>query len=116
MVLDSIHTIRHRPSFHRCHSILAYYFICIFHLLLSQFPQYLGFIPGVTDWQSPDSRSDFLEMVDDGQVSVICMLVHSIYYRICIHALGRSKVIQIGPASFYGLPSVIIIANDLSAS
>ena len=27
---------------------------------------------------------------------------------------GRSKVIQIGPASFYILPSIIIITNDLS--
>ena len=30
--------------------------------------QYLGSIPGVTEWQSPDSRSEFLEMVDEGQV------------------------------------------------
>ena len=36
--------------------------------IICMYIQYLGSIPGITDWQSPDSRSDFLEMVDEGQV------------------------------------------------
>ena len=30
--------------------------------------QYLGCVPGVRDWKSPSSRSEFMEMVDHGQV------------------------------------------------
>ena len=57
----------------------------IIYYLYVRYIQYLGSIPGVTDWQSPDSRSDFLEMIDEGQVrmhfraeSRKCMLVHNI--------------------------------------
>ena len=32
------------------------------------YPQYLGRIPDVSDWQSPASRSEFMQMVDEGQV------------------------------------------------
>ena len=43
--------------------------------------QYLGCIPGVADWQSPESRSDFLEMVDEGQVQSDVMCTMQILLR-----------------------------------
>ena len=40
-----------------------------FYALSTVYPlQYLGCIPHVSDWQSPSSRTEFMQMVDEGQV------------------------------------------------
>ena len=31
--------------------------------------QYLGCVPSVSDWQTPSSRTEFMELVDTGMVS-----------------------------------------------
>ena len=40
--------------------------------------QYLGCIPHVSDWQSPSSRTEFMQMVDEGQVHYLSLSVSEI--------------------------------------
>ncbi len=47
------------------HIIIIFILHCNADLLL----QYLGCIPNVDSWQSPESRSEFMALVDGAQVS-----------------------------------------------
>lgn len=47
-------------------SFIYIYMSCIVCCL--SFQQYLGCVTGISDWQTPSTRAEFMQIIDDGQV------------------------------------------------